>query len=36
MIIIKSLCGAILWGQLKVKKVSILNYSIDYVIYPNL
>ena len=28
-IIIKSLCGAILCGQPKVKKVSILHYSID-------
>ena len=26
----KSLCGAILWGQLKVKKVSVLYYSIDF------
>ena len=29
MIIIKSLYGAILWSQPKVKKVSILYYSID-------
>ncbi len=29
MIIIKNLCGAILWGQPKIKKVSILHYSID-------
>ncbi len=28
-IIIKSLCGAILCGQPKVKKVSVLHYSID-------
>ena len=24
-----SLCDAILWGQPKVKKVSVLHYSID-------
>ncbi len=29
MIIIKSLCSAILYGQLKVKKALILHYSID-------
>ena len=29
MIIIKSLCGAIVWDQPKVKKVSVLYYSID-------
>ena len=28
-IIIKSLCDAILWGQPKVKKVLVLHYSID-------
>ena len=28
-IIIKNLCGVILCGQPKVKKVSILYYSID-------
>ena len=28
-IIIKSLCDAILLGQQKIKKVSILHYSID-------
>ena len=28
-IIIKSLCGAILCGQFKVKKVSVLYYSIE-------
>ena len=33
MIIIKSLCGVILRGQLKVKKTSVLYYSIDIYIY---
>ena len=28
-LIIKSLCGTILWDQPKVKKVSILYYSIE-------
>ena len=28
-IIIKSLCSVILWGQLKIKKTLVLHYSID-------